>query len=146
MIQVSVHNVTYDSKTSLFKVTLKDKESGKVLPIFIGTFEGNSILIAIREIPTPRPLTHDLMASIIETLQGKLNRVVVRDLKDNIYYANLYIQVGSSELVIDSRPSDAIALAARLKVPIYVSKKLEDKFVDEYEEMLANVDPGETVH
>jgi hypothetical protein len=146
MILVTVDSVSYDAQSSLYRVALKDQLTGRVLPIFVGTFEGNAISIAIREIPTARPLTHDLMASIIDRLNGKLNRVVVADLKENIYFAYLQIEIDGSEITVDSRPSDAIALAMRLKAPIFVAKNLEDKFVDEYEEILSQVGPGETVH
>lgn len=146
MILVTVDSVSFDSQTSLYRVALKDQETGKVLPIFVGTFEGNSISIANRGIPTARPLTHDLMTNVIERLDARVKRVVVTDLRENIYYAYIYVQRGDTEVSIDSRPSDAIALATRVRVPIYVSKKLEDKFVDEYEEILSKVDPGETVH
>jgi bifunctional DNase/RNase len=146
VILVTVDSVTYDERTSLYRVALKDQETGKVLPISVGTFEGNAITISIREIPTARPLTHDLMASVIETLNAAVNRVLVADLRDNIYYAFIYIQLNERELAVDSRPSDAIALATRLKVPIYVSEKLRSKFVDEFEEILERVDPGDTVH
>lgn len=146
MVLVTVDSVTYDAQTSLYRVALKDPETGQVLPIYIGTFEGNAITIAIREIPTARPLTHDLMASIIEKLNGRVNRVVIRDLRDNIYYAYVYVEVNGVEMAIDSRPSDAVALATRLRVPIYIADKLRDKFVDEYEEILSRIDPSETVH
>jgi hypothetical protein len=146
LIPVSVDKVTFDGESSLFRVALKDEASGKVLPIFVGTFEGNAISIALRKIPTPRPLTHDLMASLVERLEGQVTRIVITDLRENIYYALIYIETAEGEIAVDSRPSDAIALATRLHVPIYVSKRLRDKFVDEYEEILAKVDPGETVH
>ncbi|MGQ9652918.1 MAG: bifunctional nuclease family protein [Thermodesulfobacteriota bacterium] len=146
MVLVTVDSVTYDAQTSLYRVALKDPETGQVLPIYIGAFEGNAITIAIREIPTVRPLTHDLMASIIEKLDGRVNRVVIRDLQDNIYYAYVYVEANGVEMAIDSRPSDAVALATRLRVPIYIADKLRDKFVDEYEEILSRIDPSETVH
>jgi hypothetical protein len=146
MISVAVDNVSYDAQSSLYRIVLKALETGRVMPIFVGTFEGNAITIAIREIATARPLTHDLMATIIGKLDGRVNRVIVSDLRDNIYYAFVYIQAGDRELAVDSRPSDAIALATRLKVPIYVSDKLGDKFVDQYEELLSKIEPGETVH
>ncbi len=146
MVLVTVDSVTYDAQTSLYRVALKDPETGRVLPIYIGAFEGNAITIAIREIPTARPLTHDLMASIIEKLNGRVNRVVIRDLKDNIYYAYVYVEANGVEMAIDSRPSDAVALATRVRVPIYIADKLRDKFVDEYEEILSKIDPSETVH
>jgi uncharacterized protein len=146
MIQVTVDTVSYDAQTSLYRVNLKDHVTGKVMPIFVGAFEGNAITIAIRGVPTARPLTHDLMAGVVERLDGRVDRGIVSDLKDNIYYAHIYIRQGNRELAVDSRPSDSIALATRLKVPIYVSNRLADKFVDEYEEMMSKVEPGETVH
>lgn len=146
MIKVIVDNVTFDPQSSLYKVSLKDEKSGKVLPIFVGTFEGNAIALGLRNVPTVRPMTHDLMKNMIERLYGKIKKIVVADLKENIYYGFIYIDLKDTELAIDARPSDAIALATRAKVPIYVSEKLHDKFVDEYEEILAGMDPGETVH
>lgn len=146
MISVTVDSVHYEPQSSMYRVNLKDKETGKVLPIFVGAFEGNAIAMALKGITTARPMTHDLMASILQGLEAEVLRVVVTDLKDNIYYALIYLQQDGRELAIDSRPSDAIALATRLGVPIFVVRKLEDKFVDELEEILARTEPGETVH
>jgi bifunctional DNase/RNase len=146
MILVAVDSVSYDAHTSLYRINLKDGGTGKILPIFVGAFEGNAIAISVRGIPTARPLTHDLMATMIQKLEGTVDRVVVVDLKENIYFALVYIRRAGAEIAVDSRPSDAIALAMRLRVPIYVSSKLEDKFVDEFEEILSKVEPGETVH
>jgi bifunctional DNase/RNase len=145
-LRVNVDSISFDENTSLYRIALKDPDSGKVLPIFIGAFEGNAIAIAIRGIPTVRPLTHDLLRSLIEKLNGKVSRIVVTALKDNIYYAYIYIHLEGQELAIDSRPSDAIALATRIRAPIYVSYELRDKFVDEFEELMFGVDPGETIH
>lgn len=146
MILVIVDSVNFDSQSSLYRVSLKDERTGKVLPIYVGTFEGNAISLGIRNIQTARPLSHDLVKSVIERLYGKVTKVVVTDLRDNIYYAFIYIEQDDSEISIDARPSDAIALATRVKVPIYVSKKLTDKFVDEFDDILSNVEPEETVH
>lgn len=146
MIPVIVDSVSYEAQGSMYRVNLKEETTGKVLPIFVGAFEGNAIAVALRGIQTARPLTHDLMASVIQGLEGQVVRVVVTDLRDNIYYAFIYIHQDGKELAIDSRPSDAIALAIRLGVPIFVVKKLADKFVDEFEEMLTKTEPGETVH
>lgn len=146
VIPVIVDSVRFEAQSSMYRVNLKDRTTGKVLPIFVGAFEGNAIAMALKGIPTARPMTHDLMASVIQGLDGEVLRVVVTDLRDNIYYALIYIRQDGKELAIDSRPSDAIALATRLGVPIYVVKKLADKFVDELEEILAKTEPGETVH
>lgn len=146
MIQVIVDSVSYEAQGSMYRVNLKEQATGKVLPIFVGAFEGNAIAIALRGIPTARPLTHDLIASVIQGLEGRVMRVVVADLRENIYYAFIYIQQDGREMAIDSRPSDAIALAMRVGVPIFVVKKLQDKFLDEFEEILTKTDSGETVH
>ncbi len=146
MIPVVVESVSYEAQGSMYRVNLKEKSTGKVLPIFVGAFEGNAIAMALRGIPAVRPLTHDLMANLIESLDGEVLRIVVSDLRDNIYYAFIYIRQDGKELAVDSRPSDAIALAMRLGVPIFVVKKLEEKFVDELEEILSKTEPGETMH
>ncbi|MGQ9857293.1 MAG: bifunctional nuclease family protein [Thermodesulfobacteriota bacterium] len=146
MIQVIVDSVSYEAQGSMYRVNLKEQATGKVLPIFVGAFEGNAIAIALRGIPTARPLTHDLIASVIQGLEGRVMRVVVADLRENIYYAFIYIQQDGREMAIDSRPSDAIALAMRVGVPIFVVKKLQNKFLDEFEEILTKTDSGETVH
>lgn len=146
MIQVIVDSVSYEAQGSMYRVNLKEEATGKVLPIFVGAFEGNAIAIALRGIPTARPLTHDFIASVIQGLEGRVMRVVVADLRENIYYAFIYIQQDGREMAIDSRPSDAIALAMRVGVPIFVVKKLQDKFLDEFEEILTKTDSGETVH
>ncbi|MEJ5376715.1 MAG: bifunctional nuclease family protein [bacterium] len=146
MIPVVVESVSYEAQGSMYRVNLKEETTGKVLPIFVGAFEGNAIAMALRGIPAARPLTHDLMANLIESLDGEVLRIVVSDLRDNIYYAFIYIRQDGKELAVDSRPSDAIALAMRLGVPIFVVKKLEEKFVDELEEILSKTEPGETMH
>lgn len=146
MILVVIDSVNFDSQSSLYRVALKDEKTGKILPIYVGTFEGNAISLGIRNMPTARPLSHDLVKSVIERLHGKVTKVVIIDLRDNIYYALIHVNLNDSEITIDSRPSDAIALATRVKVPIYVSKKMADKFVDEFDDILSNVDSGETVH
>lgn len=146
MIPVIVDSVSYEAQGSMYRVNLKEESTGKVLPIFVGAFEGNAIAMVLRGIPAARPLTHDLMASLIKGLDGEVLRIVVTDLKENIFYAFIYIKQDGKELAVDSRPSDAIALAMRLGVPIFVVNKLADKFVDELEEILTKTEPGETVH
>ncbi len=146
MILVIVDSVNFDPQSSLYRVSLKDEKTGKVLPIYVGTFEGNAISLGIRNVQTARPLSHDLVKSVIERLYGKVTKVVITDLKDNIYYSFIYVEQKDLEISIDSRPSDAIALATRVKVPIYVSDKLHDKFVDELDDILSNAGPEDTVH
>ena len=97
------------------------------LPILIGLFEAVAIDRKIREVETPRPLTHDLIANIITSLSGTLERVVVNDLQSNTFYATLVIQQEDKVVEVDSRPSDAIALAVRLEAPIFVEEKVIDQ-------------------
>ena len=94
----------------------------KALPIWIGVFEAEAISRGLEDVVTLRPMTHDLMKQILDTFQVSLDRVVINDLKGNTFYANLHLNVEGKQLVVDSRPSDAIALAVRVKAPIFVSE------------------------
>jgi hypothetical protein len=101
-----------------------DLSGQKALPIWIGVFEAEAISRGIEEVVTLRPMTHDLMKQILDTFQVTLTRVVIHDLKENTFYANLYLDVEGEELIVDSRPSDAIALAIRVKAPIFVTESV----------------------
>jgi bifunctional DNase/RNase len=116
--------IVVDPKASNPVVVLVDLSGQKALPIWIGVFEAEAISRGIEEVVTLRPMTHDLMKQILDTFQVTLNRVVIHDLKDNTFYANLYLNVDGEELIVDSRPSDAIALAVRVKAPIFVSESV----------------------
>jgi uncharacterized protein len=107
-------------------VLLRDTESGDIVPIFIGENEARAILMAMREVPVPRPMTHDLMASLLSALDARLNRVLVDDLVDGTYLGMLELEVGESgqTLLVDSRPSDAMALAVRTGAPILVARSV----------------------
>ena len=146
MFKVIVDSVTFDPSSSLYKISLKDERTGKILPIFVGAFEGNAVVIGIKKIPTVRPLTHDLTLNILEKLLARITKIIVSDLRDNVYYGQIFIDVGETEMQVDSRPSDAIALAIRANAPIYVSTKLLDRFIDEFDEILEEMEPEETVH
>ncbi|KJU83290.1 protein containing DUF151, partial [Candidatus Magnetobacterium bavaricum] len=114
----------------------------ETLPIWIGKPEADSIALALGRVVTPRPLTHDLVKNIIEELQMSVSRVVVREIVDNTYYATLYVSDGKYEKPIDSRPSDAVAVALRTSSPIYVDEGvIERKNTDELEEWLKNLKP-----
>ena len=109
-------------------VVLKDPEGGRILPIFIGEREAMAIEMAIEGVKPERPLTHDLFAETLKRLKVKLKRVVITDLKNDIFYARLELKTKRGILKVDSRPSDAIALALRLKAPIYVDEKVFVKY------------------
>jgi bifunctional DNase/RNase len=124
--EFKVKGIVVDSKASNPVVVLVDLTGQKALPIWIGVFEAEAISRGIEEVVTLRPMTHDLMKQILDTFQVSLLRVVIHDLKDNTFYAHLYIDVEGEEVVVDSRPSDAIALAVRAKAPIFVAKPVLD--------------------
>ena len=124
MLEVKVMGIVVDPKASNPVVVLVDLSGQKALPIWIGVFEAEAISRGLEEVVTLRPMTHDLMKQILDTFQVTVKRVVIHDLKENTFYANLYLSVDGEELIVDSRPSDAIALAVRVKAPIFVSESV----------------------
>ena len=127
-----VKGLTLDPLTNMPIVILKDVEGNRALPIWIGANEANAIAMEMERITTPRPMTHDLIRNILEGLKAKVSRIVVNDLRDNTFYAVIFLAVNGTEVAIDSRPSDAIALALRVKAPIFVAEKVirEAKSID----------------
>jgi uncharacterized protein len=112
-------------------IMLKEVEGDRSFPIVIGIFEATSIDRRVRGIPTPRPLTHDLVASVIENMGGELRDICISELRDHTYYAKLHIRLNGENVEVDSRPSDAIALAVTAKVPIYVAEDVLDEVCGE---------------
>src|SRR5205085_3872838 len=112
-IEMSIKGLMVDPITDMPIVILRDKDGQRVLPIWVGIFEANAIALQIENIATPRPMTHDLLRNIINDLDGQVDRVVVSDLKDNTFYAIIHLKVKGERVVVDERPSDAIALALR---------------------------------
>ncbi|KHO62057.1 MULTISPECIES: bifunctional nuclease family protein [Thermoanaerobacter] len=125
MLKFRVKAITMDVEGN-FSVLLTDEEEKKVLPIVIGPLEAQNIAIPLQGITPPRPLTPDLLKSVIEQLGGKPEKVVITDLKDDTYYAELYIKQGDRVIKLDSRPSDAIALAMRTDIPIFINVRLAE--------------------
>jgi len=107
-------------------VILRDKEGTRTLPIWVGMSEANAIALQIENIATPRPMTHDLLRNVIHDLKASVDKVVVCDLQDGTFYALIYLRVNGESLAIDSRPSDAIALALRTRAPIFVEEAVID--------------------
>jgi bifunctional DNase/RNase len=124
LIEMKVAGITVDPFTNTPIVILKDLEEKDVLPIWIGLLEASSIATAIENIQTPRPMTHDLLKNILDELGARIVKIEVTDLKDNTYYALLYMEVNRKKLVIDSRPSDAIAIALRTGASIFVEESV----------------------
>lgn len=127
MIKMKVTGLTIDPFTNMPIIILKDEEEKMALPIWIGLIEASSIATELEKIELSRPMTHDLLRNILETLEVKVTRVEVTDLTDNTFFARIYLKKGDFEFVMDSRPSDAIAIALRMKTEIYVDKKVMDK-------------------
>jgi len=126
MLEMKVDGLTLDPLTNMPIITLKDVSGKKVLPIWVGIFEANAIALQMEKVATPRPMTHDLIKNIIDGMAAKVNHIVVSDLKDNTFYATISLSINNHIINIDSRPSDAIAVALRVEAPIYVSEKVID--------------------
>ena len=122
LIEMTIKGLMVDPITNMPIVILKDKEGDRVLPIWVGIFEANAIALQIENIATPRPMTHDLLRNIITDLEGRVDRVVVSDLKENTFYAIVHLTVRGERIAVDARPSDAIALALRTRAPILVEE------------------------
>jgi bifunctional DNase/RNase len=122
--EMKVAGITVDPFTNTPIVLLKDLEDKDVLPIWIGLLEASSIATALENIATPRPMTHDLLKNILDHLHVKVLRIEVNDLKDNTYYAMLHLEVNKKKFVVDSRPSDAIAIAIRTGASIFVEESV----------------------
>src|SRR5512136_2835806 len=122
--EMKVAGITVDPFTNTPIVLLKDLDDKDVLPIWIGLLEASSIATALENIETPRPMTHDLLKNILDNLRVKVIRIEVNDLKDNTYYALLHLEVNKKRFTVDSRPSDAIAIALRTGAPIFVEESV----------------------
>ena len=124
LIEMSIKGLMVDPMAGTPIVILKDKQGERVLPIWVGVPEANAIALQIENVSTPRPMTHDLLRNIITDLDGRVDRVVVSDLKDNTYFAVIHLTVRGEPVAVDARPSDAIALALRTRAPIYVEDRV----------------------
>lgn len=123
-IEVRIRGLIMDPATNMPIVVLKDVASETVMPIWVGIFEANAIAIEIEKMAAPRPMTHDLTRNLIRHLNARLERVVITELKDDTFFAVLYLRQGDDPISIDARPSDAVALALRADCPIYVSEQV----------------------
>jgi hypothetical protein len=125
-IEMSIKGLMVDPISNMPIVILRDKEGTRTLPIWVGMFEANAIALQIENISTPRPMTHDLLRNVIQDLKASVEKIVVCDLQDGTFYALIYLHVNGESLAIDSRPSDAIALALRTRAPIFVEETVID--------------------
>jgi bifunctional DNase/RNase len=124
MRQMRVDKLGIDLLTHDPVVILKDLEGKRYLPILIGPFEATAIALALEGTPVPRPLSHDLMRTMLESLQARLEHIVIHDIKDSTFFAKLIVRANGDMQEIDARPSDGIALALRMQAPIFVSDKI----------------------
>jgi bifunctional DNase/RNase len=127
VIEVFVESIRVNMTNYKRVVMLKEKTNSRFLPIWIGHFEADAIAIPMQNVPVSRPLTHDLLSSVVSALGATVTQVVINRLADETFYAKLIIEVEGKQVEVDSRPSDAIAVAIRAKVPIYVDESVLDQ-------------------
>ena len=125
-IEMAIKGLMVDPITNMPIIILRDRDGQRVLPIWVGIFEANAIALQMENVSTPRPMTHDLLRNVIEDLKGEVTKVLISDLKENTFYALIYVQAGADLVAIDARPSDAIALALRTRAPIFVEETVID--------------------
>ncbi len=123
-MEVKIRGLMMDPVTNMPIVVLKDVQSDALVPIWVGIFEANAIALEIEKTSTPRPMTHDLLANLIRTLDGEVRRVVITELRDDVYYALIWMERSGELISLDARPSDALALALRMDCPIYLSEQV----------------------
>lgn len=127
MIEVNVDSIRVSLISQHRVVVLKELDSDRYLPIWIGPFEADAITIALQGVEIPRPLTHDLLKRVVDEMGGKVSHILVNDLREDTFYARIVMDVNGRHSEIDSRPSDAIALAVRAQVPIYVVEDVMER-------------------
>ena len=129
MIPVEIKGLMMDPTSNVPIVILRNDDLEKVLPIWIGIFEANAIALRLEGVKSPRPMTHDLLSNLVDLLDGRIQRVVITDLADNTFFAQIYILMPgeSNPRLLDARPSDAIALALRSEAPVFVDESVFDK-------------------
>ena len=127
MLEMTIDSIRVSPMNYQRVVILKEKDSDRYLPIWIGPAEADAIAVKLQDLTVPRPLTHDLLRTIIDTLGGSVQHILVSDLHNDTFYAKISIQTNGSIQEIDCRPSDAVALAVRAQVPIYVDEAVLDK-------------------
>jgi hypothetical protein len=134
MVEMKIFGLALDEQSQVPLLILKNQEETKVLPIWIGAMEAMSISVSLNKVAISRPLTHDLMLQTLETLGVRITCVVVVDLQEGTYYAELHLEHEDRTYLVDSRPSDAIALAVRLNVPVYANQELLERMDKQFEE------------
>jgi len=153
MLEVKIVRVGIEVNSQLPMVVLKEKEEGKTFSLSVGLFELKAIAFALQNVKPSRPLIHDLTKSLIEALHGKIEKVVMTDLVNNTLYARIILREERRSLEVDSRPSDAIALALRSRVPIFITGKalnkmtalISNKEAEDFKKKLKGLNPGDSI-
>src|SRR5512132_1746320 len=127
LVPMSIKCLMLDPVSNSQIVVLKDEEEKFFLPIWVGIFEANAIALQLENITTPRPMTHDLLRNMISELDARVARIVINDLRDSTFFAQIRLITGEKTLEVDARPSDAIALALRTEAPIFVAQSVLDQ-------------------
>lgn len=127
MVEMTIESIRVSMMNYQRVVILREKGSDRYLPIWIGPAEADAIALKLQGVSVPRPLTHDLLNSIISTLGASVNSIIVHDLHNDTFYAKVILDVNGKQLEVDSRPSDAMALAVRAKAPIFAMESVLDK-------------------
>ena len=127
MIKMEIKGLLMDPVSNMPVVVLRDAANGVFLPIWVGIFEANAIALQMEKIATPRPMTHDLLKNLLSELDAKVERIVINDLRDNPFFARIHLLRGDTRWNVDSRPSDAIALALRVDAEIFVEEEVLEK-------------------
>ncbi|NIS70969.1 MAG: bifunctional nuclease family protein [Proteobacteria bacterium] len=145
LVEMKIKSLTVDPSSKAFVILLSDLENKHALPIWIGPLEANAIALKLEGVASHRPMTHDLIRDILGVLNSEIVKIEVMDLRDNTYYALIHVKADGKEITIDSRPSDAIALALGTGAPIYVTEEVLSKAKpissDQLEEWLESFDP-----
>ena len=126
-VEVQIRGLMMDPVTNMPIILLKDLESEAVLPIWVGMYEANAIALELEKTATPRPMTHDLLRDVTAGLGGEVRKVVVTELRNDTFFAVIWMEQGGESVAVDARPSDALALALRWDCPIYVSRDVLER-------------------
>ena len=121
-VEMRIRGLMMDPVTNMPIVVLKDVESDQVLPIWVGIYEANAIALEIEKVTTPRPMTHDLIKNVLTGLEASVRKIVVNELRDDTFFAIIWLEKGGELISVDSRPSDALALALRVDCPIFLEE------------------------
>lgn len=124
LVEMQIKGLMLDPVTNVPIVILRDADGQRVLPIWVGPSEANAIALQIENLAPPRPMTHDLLREVVAALAGEVARVIISDLRNGTFFAYLEIRQGSEVILVDARPSDALALAARTRAPIFVRQSV----------------------